>query len=167
MTIKSTPILWILALAALTITGCGSDASPTDPGPLPSAGPVNYESELHALANAARGDHSLGMLWTDGAIAEVARQHSRAMRDNGFVGHVGPDGKTIADRLREAGIPFTMASENVVRVPAGHDPAGAAHDWLMDSPPHRANILNGEFDTDGIGGVTGNDSIYFTQVFVK
>lgn len=166
MTIKRATIPWALALVALAV-GCGGDVGPTAPGEISSSSPVNYEGELHALTNSARSDKSMEMLWTDAAIAEVARAHSRAMRDDGFVGHVGPDGRTLADRLQEAGIPFTMASENVVRVPTGPDPAGAAHDWLMHSPPHRANILNPDFDADGVGVVSSGGSVWFTEIFVK
>lgn len=146
------------------------DESPTPthsavPGADASA-PTAAEAEMLRLVNQARaegGAEARGarpLLWDAGA-AQVARAHCHDMIRRGFFDHVNPDGAGPADRLREAGVPFTACGENL----ALHPSVPGAHAAFMDEPPneqnHRGNILQPAFTHVGIGVVGGQDGMLF------
>jgi len=72
-----------------------------------------------------------------------------------YFAHINLDGKTPFDRLHSAGIAYTIAGESLA-VSTSLDHAVTA---LMQSPTHRANILNSQFQKTGIGIVTNQDGI--------
>ena len=75
------------------------------------------------------------------------------------------DGKTVADRLKDAGYRFRHTGENIAMGKAPFSAAEAVKGW-MNSPPHKANILD-KLDAEiGIGMArSAKDEIYYTQVF--
>ena len=85
----------------------------------------------------------------DKALAAVALAHSEDMVAHGFVGHVSPTTGTAEDRVRRAHLRYPLFGENIAR---GVSPEGA-HKGLMDSPGHRANMLNPQYTHVGIGTV--------------
>lgn len=122
----------------------------------------NLEREIFELANSARIERGLKPFKWDERLADVARQHSRDMRDRGFFSHENPDGETPFDRLEKAGISCRAAAENIA---AGYRDAASAHEGWMNSPGHRENIL-GEYDYLGVGvSLGGEHEVYFTQNF--
>lgn len=152
----------------LLLLFAGCDSSPTEPGGGLGALPEEQvETDLFVFLNQARQEHALGSLGLDKAAQEVARGHSRSMRDQGFFGHVAPDGSTVEDRLRAAGVRFSMAAENVARVDNGFAPAAEAHQRLMNSPSHRHNILSGDFQLVGVGTARSGSTYWFTQIFIR
>ena len=77
--------------------------------------------------------------------------------------HQTPDGKTPFDRLHDLHIHYVAAGENLAFAPD----ADQASTSLMNSPDHRANILNPDFRCVGIGaykGLNGYEEM-FTQDF--
>jgi uncharacterized protein YkwD len=104
----------------------------------------------------------------------VARLHSIDMPAKGYFAHTAPDGKTPADRLRAANIPFSAWAENIRWVSAPR--TNAAHDLMyepttgwMNSAVHRANILNANLTQVGVGVylTAARDRYYATQVFIR
>ena len=77
----------------------------------------------------------------------MARAHSLDMFRRGYFAHDSPDGLSPAERLVHASIPFRLMGENLAYAPS----VQIAHDGLMHSPDHRANILRTEFGRVGIG----------------
>ncbi len=82
----------------------------------------------------------------------------------GFFGHYGPGGQTPADRLREAGwirsgsVGYSIGENIAWGTGRFASPQAIVAAW-MSSPPHRANILDAEFEATGIGvqaGVPGS-----------
>ena len=73
------------------------------------------------------------------------------MFQQGYFSHVSPGGKGPFDRMRNDGVQFTNAGENIALAPT----LDIAHSGLMHSPGHRANILRPEFGRLGIGIVDG------------
>jgi uncharacterized protein YkwD len=111
--------------------------------PAPSA----LEQEMLALVNAERRREGLAALRWDGRLAAVGRAHSRDMIARNYFAHVAPGGGTVATRLQKAGVGFLAAGENLAFAPD----LGIAHQGLMKSPGHRANIMHRAFGRLGVG----------------
>lgn len=105
------------------------------------------EQQMLQLVNQARADAGLQPLRLDPALTEVARAHSTEMFALGYFSHDSPDAGSPSDRLTAAGIPFLAMGENIALAPS----VETAHRNLMNSPGHRANILDPAFTRVGIG----------------
>jgi len=155
-------VVFLLALGQ----GCSSSESPTSPSGALTASEV--ELQLLQLTNRERFSAEVNPdLTSDSALSEIARSHSFAMRDQGFFGHEGPDGRTLRQRLDVAGVPYSRAAENIAQVTNSTDPAVFAHELLMDSERHRANILDPRFSYVGIGVSRSGDTFWITQIFIR
>jgi uncharacterized protein YkwD len=122
----------------------------------------SVESRMLDLVNAERAKVRAPPLTVDPTMVEVARDYSRAMFAGGFFAHVDPEGRTPFDRMRAGGVRFSAAGENLALAPT----VQLAHDGLMNSPGHRANILNPGFRRVGIGVADGGmHGKIFTQNF--
>lgn len=105
------------------------------------------EDAVVRIVNAERARAGLPPLRTDERLRSAARAHCEDMARRDFCAHDNPDGLTPVDRMRAAGYP-RPAAENVAR---GQDtPHKVMRDW-MNSPGHRANVLNPDFATIGAG----------------
>ncbi|MGI8951122.1 MAG: CvpA family protein [Chitinophagaceae bacterium] len=111
----------------------------------------DLEAKMLQLVNDERTKRGLKPLVFDSALTEVARAHSADMLARGYFSHYTPEGKDPFDRMKEAGIKYTSAGENLALAPT----LSIAHDGLMNSPGHRANILNPAFGRVGIGILDG------------
>lgn len=134
-----------------------------DLGPL---GPLTVDEQAEGamleLINAERVGAGLRTLVADAALREAARSHSREMFEQGYFAHDSPTSGTPADRLRRAGARFRLAGENLAYAPT----VQVAHEGLMGSPGHRANILRPEFGRVGIGVIrSAPRGSMFTQEF--
>jgi uncharacterized protein YkwD/uncharacterized membrane protein required for colicin V production len=121
--------------------------------------PASEEGMLE-LVNHERTSRGLQPMQMDPALRELARAHARDMFKRGYFAHVTPDGKDPFDRMRDAGIVFGTAGENLALAPA----LDMAHDGLMNSPGHRANILNPDYTKVGIGVLDGG---VYGKMFVQ
>ena len=119
------------------------------------------EREIVRLVNQERTSRGLQPLAVDDRLLAAARVHSQLMAKYGDVGHVVNGEKTVEVRLGETGIHQSRLGENVAMT----EDAASAHDALMHSPGHRANILKPEYNAVGIGVVRAGDSIFVTQDF--
>jgi len=125
---------------------------------------INEASELKMLelVNIERQKAGLKSLTMDLKVREVARAHSRDMFVRQYFAHNNPDGLSPFDRLGKADIYYISAGENLALAPS----VELAHQGLMNSPGHRANILSADFGKVGIGVIDGG--VYgkmFTQNF--
>lgn len=109
------------------------------------------EEKMLELVNEERVKAGLPALKADPEMTRVARAHSRDMFVKGYFAHNSPDGKTPFDRMRAAGVKFTAAGENLALAQT----LEIAHTNLMNSPGHRANILQPSFGRLGIGILDG------------
>ena len=120
------------------------------------------ETALVALVNRERTKAGLPSLVEDQTMRDVARGKSRDMFERRYFSHYDPDGKNASDWMEEAGITFTLVGENLAYAPD----TTSAHEGLMNSEGHKANILESRFHRIGIGVMDGG--IYgkmFTQIF--
>lgn len=111
----------------------------------------DLEAGMLQLINEARAAERLPPLRSDPELAAVARAHSRDMFARGYFSHITPEGKDPFERIREAKLKHLIAGENLALAPT----LPLAHQGLMNSPGHRANILRPAFGRVGIGIVDG------------
>ena len=109
------------------------------------------EAQMLELVNRERTREGLAPVKADPEMAAVARAHSRDMFARGYFAHMNPDGKNPFDRMRAAGVSFNAAGENLALAQT----VEIAHTNLMNSPGHRANIMNPAFGRLGIGILDG------------
>jgi uncharacterized protein YkwD len=111
----------------------------------------NYEADMLQMINEERQKHGLKPLQADQEMLPVARAHSQDMFVKGYFAHDNLEGKDPFDRMRAANIRFRTAGENLALAQT----VEIAHVNLMNSPGHRANILNPSFGRVGIGILDG------------
>lgn len=157
----------LVAFLLLAVPGLAcSGSSPSEPG-AGAPSPASVEASAFARINDSRRADGKGELLLDPMLSELARAYSRRMRDEGFFGHVDPQGGGLVDRLRASGIGFSVAGENLAQVGGVSDPAAVAHQMLMENAAHRANILDARFTEIGIGVTQRDDTYWMTQVFLR
>jgi len=111
----------------------------------------DLELRLLALVNQERDRQGLKPLKPDTELEQVARAHSRDMFARGYFSHVSPEGRNLGDRLKQAGVRYLVAGENLALAQT----LSVAHQGLMNSPGHRANILRPQFGRLGVGVLDG------------
>jgi len=111
----------------------------------------DYEAQMLELVNKERVKHGLKPLIFDPELVPVARAHSQDMFAKGYFAHDDLQGKDPFDRMHDAGVTFRSAGENLALAQT----VEIAHVNLMNSPGHRANILNPAFGRVGIGILDG------------
>ncbi|HYJ90092.1 MAG TPA: CvpA family protein [Pyrinomonadaceae bacterium] len=111
----------------------------------------SLESQMLELINEERTSRGLKPLAPDAELVPVARAHSADMYARGYFSHYTPEGEDPFQRMKDAGIKFQTAGENLALAPT----LQIAHTGLMNSPGHRANILNPAFGRVGIGIMSG------------
>jgi uncharacterized protein YkwD len=107
----------------------------------------DLEAKMLVMVNKERVKAGLHPLKADPHQTIVARAHSKDMFARGYFAHVNPDGKNPFDRMKAAKVKFKTAGENLALAQT----LEIAHTNLMNSPGHRANILNPKFNRVGIG----------------
>lgn len=107
----------------------------------------DLEIRMLGLLNREREKEGLKLLQFDEELAEVARSHSEDMFERGYFSHYTPEGKSPFDRIRKEKISFRIAGENLALAQT----LDLAHEGLMESPTHKANILHRAFGRVGIG----------------
>jgi uncharacterized protein YkwD len=139
------------------------EATAAAPAPaVAAAAPAADDPAAHVLAlvNAERAAAGCGPLSADGRLAGVARAHSEDMRDRGFFDHVNLDGLDPFDRADRAGA--RALAENIAQ--GQRDAADVMTSW-MNSPGHRANILDCRLTRLGVGVAQGGGGPWWTQLF--
>lgn len=135
-------------------------AAPSAP---PSTGLSAEEQQMVDLVNSARQSAGLPPLAVDTKLANVARTKSQDMVTGGYFSHQSPTYGSPFDMMKKFGISFRSAGENI----ACNQNVAAAHQSLMNSEGHRANILSKDFTHIGVGIADGGPcGKMFTQQFV-
>ncbi|CAM5674804.1 CAP domain-containing protein OS=Streptomyces tendae OX=1932 GN=GUR47_36935 PE=4 SV=1 [Streptomyces tendae] len=119
------------------------------------------QAQVLKLVNDERAKVGCSPVAANSALRELAEDFSQAMATQGFFDHTDPSGATPWDRAAAAGI-SGLGGENIAR---GQADAQAVMDAWMNSPDHRANILNCDFKTLGVGVHFGSGGPWWTQDF--
>ncbi|MFD4028246.1 CAP domain-containing protein [Streptomyces sp. NPDC058576] len=138
-----------------------STAPPPSKKPSPSPTDASARSEVLALVNQERAKVGCSPLSTSAPLTSLAQNFSEDMAARGFFDHTDPDGDTPWDRAAQAGVQG-LAAENIAR---GQADAQAVMEGWMNSEGHRANILNCDYKTIGIGVHEGSGGPWWVQNF--
>ncbi|OAR22346.1 SCP-like extracellular [Streptomyces sp. ERV7] len=114
-----------------------------------------------SLVNQQRAQAGCSPVRADASLAALATAFSDDMAARGFFDHTDPDGKSPWDRAAKAGV-GNLGGENIAR---GQADAKAVMEAWMNSPGHRANILNCDYKTLGVGVHMGEGGPWWTQDF--
>ena len=115
------------------------------------------EKRVLDLHNATRKKHGLGSLCVDPALTRAARAHSQEMIGKGYFRHESFDGETVGTRLKRFGYDWYASGENIAWGSGSMSRPDDRFKGWMESPGHRANILNGSFLEVGIGTTASGD----------
>jgi len=123
------------------------------------------EAEVVRLVNVERSKNGLGPLTHNWELSRVARCKSQDMMNKGYFSHTSPTYGSPFRMMESFGIRFSAAGENIAK--GQRTPAEVMRDW-MNSPGHRANILNGSYQQIGVGVAKDKSGRYYwTQMFIK
>ena len=127
-------------------------------------GPYEFQAEqdLLALANQSRQQAGAAPLVLDAGLSKAARIHGQAMLVAGELSHRLDGEPALDQRLAvETQLQLDQEGENVA---LDYD-AEHGHQHLMLSPPHRANLLNPDYNVVGLGVIRSGERIYIVQDF--
>ncbi|UUU25172.1 CAP domain-containing protein [Streptomyces sp. DSM 40750] len=142
-------------------------AKPTKEKEKKTTAPAEVSSETQAeaavlqLVNEERAKAGCSPVAANSDLAKLAESFSEDMALRGFFDHTNPDGEDPWDRAATLGI-TGLGGENIAR---GQATAEAVMEAWMNSPGHRANILNCDFKTLGVGVHMGDGGPWWTQDF--
>lgn len=122
-------------------------ATPSPTGQAPQ-GSSEYAQQVLNLVNQERSKAGLGALTMSPELANMALVKAQDMINNNYFDHNSPTHGSPFDMMNEFGITYNTAGENIAK---GQTSASQVmNDW-MNSPGHRANILNGSYTKIGVG----------------
>ena len=123
---------------------------------------INYENRVVELVNARRRQGAnCGGYWysavpsvrLNSRLTRSSRCHAADMTNNGYFSHTSQDGRSISDRVRQAGYSMRAVGENIAH--GQQSPEEVVQGW-MNSPGHCANIMK-NFKEIGVGFVAGKN----------
>jgi uncharacterized protein YkwD len=147
-----------LLIAVLTI---GAVFSMTSAFAQPNA--TTAGQQLFQAINRQRAANGLPPLKWDEALATAAREHAEVMAAQKSISHTLPGEQSLPSRVTRAGARFSWLSENVA---AGPNAQNISEQW-MQSPNHRANLLDADMDTIGAGAAERNGVVFAVADFSK
>ena len=140
--------LWILAASLILCASAYAQAG-------------QAERDLFAAVNQARRAQGLPALRWDESLAAAARQHAAVMANHGTAQHAFAGEPSLSARAKQAGAHFSWLSENVTQGPT----AEFIHGQFMNSPNHRANVLDRDMDSIGVGVVERGRQLFAVEDF--
>ena len=123
------------------------------------------ESIMFRLINEERGKSTRRLVTYDPNLRNVARRYAKEMFRYSFFSHISlVDGSSVSERVTRDGIVFVNIGENLAYAPDVY----LAHQGLMNSEGHKANILSEDFGRVGVGVVdAGIWGKMFVQVYTN
>lgn len=136
-------------------------------GPVIMSGDAKVVAKnIITLSNTEREENGLGILYENESLSNAAYKKLEDMFAKGYWDHTGPNGETAWQFITGAGYRYMLAGENLAR---GFNNSDAAITAWMESPSHRANILNSRFKEIGVavgsGKLSGNNTTVIVQLF--
>jgi len=122
------------------------------------------EAKIAQEINEIRKKEGLKPLKVDARLRQIARGHSELLAKHKELKDQFPEEAALKDRIM---------SSTMKKVDSGAENSGqnvkleGVNQMFLDSPTHRANLLNPKFNTMGIGVVKDAETHWVTQVFVE
>ena len=139
---------------------------PQDPPQNNGVNLTDYEAAILYLINTVRAGNGLAALQPNQSLTDISRTRSGDMLARDYFSHYTPEGKTVFNILRECGIQFNSAGENLAHSkPADIGTADAFLNAWMNSPTHAANILRDKYGIIGVGMAENGGRRVVTTVF--
>lgn len=113
----------------------------------PAAGTAADEQKAFNLLNADRAAYGLKPLRFNSQLTALGERYAQDMINRNYFSHTNPEGQSPFDRIKEAGISYSYAGENI----AINSNVTTAQQAFMNSSGHKANILNTNYTDVGIG----------------
>ena len=153
-------LLTLAATAAISLAAAPAAQACQNENAAPSeASEGQLVQSTLCLVNAERGKRRMRRLRLNRRLSDAARRHASDMVRRDYFSHDSASGQSFVDRIKNTGYLQTAASWYVGENLAwGANERATPHSQLvawMNSPGHRANILNRRFREIGIGVVTG------------
>jgi uncharacterized protein YkwD len=159
------------ARAVVSVAGLQDDSRLSSVSPAPADVPsqaTSLESALFDLVNLDRARHGLTPVVLDAELLPIARARAGAQVSLSRLSHQDETGQlAFVTLLAEARASYRLAGENLARLHGPDDNAAArADEALMNSPSHKANILEPSFDRLAVGEARDpSGRIIFAQIF--
>ena len=125
------------------------------------AGPSLDERKLLTLLNQEREKAGLPKLKWDNHLGQSAGAHALLLAEHQKLSHQFSGELALGERVGATGLRYTISAENV----ASAQTVEEAHQGLMHSPGHRANILGPEFNAVGLAVIPRVGVVYVAQNF--
>jgi hypothetical protein len=134
-----------------------------NPGPTSSQFDTAGEAQLVDLINQMRTQHGLNPLAVDERLTEAARKHTQLMVHHSQLSHQFEGEPAPQTRVSNEGLPSDAQGENVDL----NQTIAGAHEALMKSAPHRANILDPDYNAIGVGVIQVEGKVWVTEDFAR
>jgi hypothetical protein len=119
--------------------------------------------QLFAMANSTRAQEGRRRLVWDQALADAAMKHCMRMAAEGPISHRYSGEADLTTRAADAGAHFSLIEENIA---VGSYP-GSIHQGWLDSPGHRANLLNADIDRIGVAVVAAQGVLFAVADYAR
>src|SRR5579864_2332640 len=143
--------------------------APRPPAPRPPSPPVTGVGGAagveFSLVNQDRAGNGVAALAWSSALARVAQYRAQDMLNRNYFSHYDPSTGQLAfvQLMHLWGIPYSTAGENIAW---STNPSMAnINVMFMNSPEHRANILNGAYHRVGVGVASNGSKVMVVEVF--
>ncbi len=151
-------MLVVLKIFILTVVSLGPI--------LPAFSSAITQDNILNLTNQSRIEYGLSSLKQNSLLAKAAQAKADDMLANSYFAHNSPDGRTPWSFITAAGYNYIMAGENLA---VNFTEAEHVDSAWMNSPGHKANILNKDFEEIGVGiaegQYQGHTAIFVVQEF--
>ena len=107
---------------------------------------------LLADTNIARNNEKLGALSLNPSLSQAASEKAQDMIDKGYWSHTSPNGTQPWYWIEQVGYNYQEAGENLAK---NFTTAGSTISAWMNSPTHRENVLNPNYQEVGFATVDG------------
>ena len=119
------------------------------------------EQQLVQLINQERTSQGLPPLTVDRRLTQAARKHTELMVEHKALSHQFDGEPEMQVRFSDEDFPSDQEGENI----GFNKDLPSAHKDLMHSPPHRANILDANYNVVGVGVIRNGRRVYVTEDF--
>ncbi|MNI46027.1 Cysteine-rich secretory protein family protein [compost metagenome] len=108
---------------------------------------TQFAQQVLDIVNQERSKAGLGALSMSAELSKMAMVKAQDMYTNNYFDHNSPTHGSPFDMMKAFGITYNTAGENIAK--GQNTPTQVMNDW-MNSPGHKANILNSSFTQIGI-----------------